>query len=46
MVAAYEAGLMIRITADIIALSPPLILTREDIDRIMETLGNVLRKLD
>src|SRR5690606_1451605 len=36
-------GLMVRCTGDIIALSPPLIIQREHIDRIIETLRNAIR---
>ncbi len=40
---AYEAGLLIRVTGDVIALSPPLIAEREHIDQIIGSLGDVLR---
>jgi beta-alanine--pyruvate transaminase len=43
---AYERGLMIRTTGDIIALSPPLIIEKSEIDFIFETLGDVLKSLD
>ena len=46
MVAAYKAGLMIRITADIIALSPPLILNKADIDKAMTIVARVLKSLN
>jgi beta-alanine--pyruvate transaminase len=39
----YERGLLIRTTGDIIALSPPLIIGKEEIDRIVGMLGDVLR---
>lgn len=42
---AWDAGLMIRITGDIIALSPPLIITEPEINTLCETLGNVLSDL-
>ncbi len=42
----YEAGLLIRTTGDIIALSPPLIAEKSEIDRIFETLARVLREVD
>ena len=45
LVAAFEAGLLIRTTGDTIALSPPLILERKDIDRIFETLTRVIDRL-
>jgi beta-alanine--pyruvate transaminase len=42
----YENGLLIRTTADIIALSPPLIIEQEHIDKIVEILTGVLQDLD
>ena len=39
---AYERGLLIRTTGDVIALAPPLIASREDLERIAATLGEVL----
>ena len=41
----FEKGLLIRTTADIIALSPPLIIEKEHIDRIVEMLGGILREM-
>ncbi|HBB31987.1 MAG TPA: aspartate aminotransferase family protein [Cyanobacteria bacterium UBA8803] len=41
----YETGLLIRITGDIIALSPPLIIQKEQIDQMIEMLGDVLKEL-
>ena len=41
----YEAGLLIRTTGDIIALSPPLIVEKSEIDRIFETIAGVLKEL-
>ncbi len=43
---AYEKGVMIRTTGDIIALSPPLIIERGQIDEIVDSLRTVLRALD
>ncbi len=40
-----ERGLLIRTTADIIALSPPLIVTKGQIDEIFGTLGEVIREV-
>jgi beta-alanine--pyruvate transaminase len=40
---AYAAGLLIRTTGDIIALSPPLIVEKSQIDRIFDTLRTVLK---
>ncbi|MDH4335540.1 MAG: aspartate aminotransferase family protein, partial [Chloroflexota bacterium] len=45
LVGAFEAGLLIRTTGDTIALSPPLILERKDVDRIFETLARVIDRL-
>lgn len=42
---AYEAGVLIRTTGDIIALSPPLIIEKAQIDRIGETLADVLNTI-
>jgi len=39
----FERGLLVRQTADIIALSPPLIIERAQIAQIFETLSSVLR---
>ena len=44
--AAFEAGLLIRTTGDIIALSPPLIVEKEHIDRMAETLRTVLTSIE
>jgi beta-alanine--pyruvate transaminase len=38
----FENGLLIRVTGDVIALSPPLIVEKEQIDRMFEMLGAVL----
>ncbi|WP_417668579.1 aspartate aminotransferase family protein [Roseibium sp.] len=43
---AYEDGLLIRTTGDIIALSPPLIISKEQIDQTFETLRSVLHAID
>ena len=39
---AYERGLLIRTTGDVIAMAPPLIATPEDLERIATVLGEVL----
>jgi beta-alanine--pyruvate transaminase len=41
-VKAFEAGVLIRVTGDIIALSPPLIVERTHIDRIVKCVGDML----
>ncbi|MGQ0662192.1 MAG: aspartate aminotransferase family protein [Pseudomonadota bacterium] len=40
----FERGLLIRTTGDIIALSPPLIISKSQIDRIFETLAQALKR--
>ena len=42
MVLGCEKGVMLRITADTIAMSPPLIVTRAQIDEMVGLLGEVL----
>ncbi len=42
-VRAFEAGILIRVTGDIIALSPPLIISEAQIDELIGTLGQVLK---
>jgi beta-alanine--pyruvate transaminase len=37
-------GLLTRVTGDVIALSPPLIVEDGQIDRMVETLGDVIRR--
>lgn len=43
---AYERGLLIRTTGDTIALSPPLIISKEQIDQIVDILRTVLNEAD
>jgi len=40
---AYEKGLLIRTTGDIIALSPPLIIEKHQIDELFDKLRDVLK---
>ncbi|NKK90950.1 aminotransferase class III-fold pyridoxal phosphate-dependent enzyme [Rhizobium leguminosarum bv. viciae] len=40
----FNKGLLIRVTGDIIALSPPLIIEKTQIDRIVSTLGDALKR--
>jgi beta-alanine--pyruvate transaminase len=42
----FEKGVLIRTTGDIIALSPPLIIEKRQIDELVGTLGDVLREAD
>jgi beta-alanine--pyruvate transaminase len=39
----FDAGLLIRTTGDIIALSPPLIIEKPHVDRIFGTLADAIR---
>jgi beta-alanine--pyruvate transaminase len=41
----FERGLLLRTTADIIAMSPPLIIEPAHVDRIVSTLGDALRRV-
>ena len=43
---AYEKGILVRTTGDIIAMSPPLIIEKPQIDQLVETLREVLATLD
>ncbi|WBX83038.1 aspartate aminotransferase family protein [Sphingosinicella microcystinivorans] len=43
---AFDSGLLIRVTGDIIALSPPLILEKADIDEIFGRLADILKTID
>ena len=43
---AYEAGLLIRTTGDTIAMSPPLIIEKSQIDFMIDTLRPILMELD
>jgi beta-alanine--pyruvate transaminase len=43
---AYEKGLLIRTTGDIIALSPPLIISEDQIGEIVDTLKMVLNDVE
>ncbi len=45
-VAAFNAGILIRTTGDTIAMSPPFIIERAEVDRIFETLGTIIDRLD
>lgn len=42
----FEKGLLIRTTGDIIALSPPLIISKQQIDELVGTIADVLRQAD
>ena len=42
----YEKGLLVRATGDVVALSPSLIVTKDQIDTIVSILGDVLNTID
>jgi beta-alanine--pyruvate transaminase len=42
----YEAGIGIRTTGDTVAMSPPLIIAKTEIDRLIDTLRGCLKTLD
>ncbi len=44
-VGCYEGGVLLRATGDILAISPPLIISRAQIDEVFGTLGDVIRKV-
>ena len=46
LVKCFEAGVLVRYTADTLAFSPPLIAEKKQIDQIFETVGKVLRTLE
>jgi beta-alanine--pyruvate transaminase len=43
---AYERGILLRTTGDTVALSPPLIIEKSQIDQIVDTLRDILKGLD
>ncbi|MGL1920038.1 MAG: aspartate aminotransferase family protein [Hyphomicrobiales bacterium] len=43
---AFDKGLLIRTTGDIIALSPPLIVSKGQIDQIVDTIRETLSEID
>ncbi|MGE0845746.1 MAG: aspartate aminotransferase family protein [Flavobacteriaceae bacterium] len=42
----FNAGLMVRYTGDTLAMSPPLIIEKEEIDRLVNTLGEIIPAVD
>ena len=45
-VEAFSRGLLVRATGDIIALSPPLIIEKKEIDQLIEILSGVLKSVN
>jgi beta-alanine--pyruvate transaminase len=44
-VRAFEKGLLVRVTGDIIAMSPPLIIEKQHIDQAFGIFADVLKEL-
>jgi beta-alanine--pyruvate transaminase len=40
----FERGLLVRVTADIIALSPPLVVQKSQVDQMFDTLASALKR--
>jgi beta-alanine--pyruvate transaminase len=45
LVRCYETGALVRVTGDIIALSPPLIIEKGEIDRLFEIVADSIREV-
>ena len=43
---AFDKGVLIRVTGDILAFSPPFIIEKAQIDQVVETVREVLRTID
>jgi Adenosylmethionine-8-amino-7-oxononanoate aminotransferase len=43
--ACFDKGLLVRATGDIIALSPPLIVEKDEIDTMFGTIGELLETI-
>jgi beta-alanine--pyruvate transaminase len=43
---AFERGLLVRATGDTIALSPPLIIEKNEIDQLIDILSGVLKSVN
>jgi beta-alanine--pyruvate transaminase len=42
----FERGVLVRYTGDTLALSPPLIVEKKEIDQIFTTIGDVLKTVE
>ena len=42
----FDAGLLIRVTGDILAFSPPLIVEKNQIDQIVDTVRKTLQEIE
>jgi beta-alanine--pyruvate transaminase len=45
MVKAFESGLLVRLTGDTLAFSPPLIISEAEIERMFSMIGDILKDL-
>jgi beta-alanine--pyruvate transaminase len=45
LVESFRSGLLVRVTGDIVALSPSLIIEKQQIEQIIDLLGGVLKRL-
>ena len=43
---AFDRGILVRVTGDVVAMSPPLVIDASQIDRLCSTLGDVLDTID
>jgi beta-alanine--pyruvate transaminase len=43
---AFEKGILVRVTGDVVALSPPLIIEQSHIDELFSTLGEAIAETD
>jgi beta-alanine--pyruvate transaminase len=41
----FQRGALVRVTGDVVAMSPPLIISQEQIEQLMETLAQGLKRL-
>ncbi|HXX30614.1 MAG TPA: aspartate aminotransferase family protein [Myxococcaceae bacterium] len=41
----FRGGILVRVTGDIIALSPPLIIEKAQVEQLLDVLGGVLKRL-
>ncbi len=46
MIKAFEKGAMVRVTGDIIALSPPFIISKDQIDELVDLVRDVVNEID
>ena len=42
---AFDRGLLVRTTADIVALAPPLVISETEIEQMLGILGDVLDEI-